>query len=394
MRGLYISNLDPLTARSYQKKIIGQIKGMQRWGAILDLICTASPNRIILKKIAQSNDINNEEKTLTYFSNNLLSRRLSLLRTSLDFITKTAPDFLYLRYPRSDPFYIFFLNKIKSQCPTITILSEIPTYPYETEYKKTNLKGQFILSLDRLTRPLLKRYIDRMVVVAWNQPLFGIPSINLLNGIDVASIKPLQTPRSFNEEIHLIGVGNLQFWHGYDRLIQGFKNYYQQQAQEVKVFFHIISPDTPTLHTLQETVKSQNLSEYIIFHGAKYDQELDQLFEKCHIAVADLGGHRKGIQQTSFLKTREFAARGIPFITSADDPDFPNTFPYQLKVTSNEQPLDVTEVIKFTQSIYRDAEHPIKIRQYAQSSLDWSVKMKEVYEVTQHLVHEKIKMTS
>ena len=40
-------------------------------------------------------------------------------------------------------------------------------------------------------------------------------------------------------ELHLIGVAEIHFWHGFDRLIKGLKEYYAHNPG-YKVYFHIV----------------------------------------------------------------------------------------------------------------------------------------------------------
>ena len=98
-----------------------------------------------------------------------------------------------------------------------------------------NIKDKLLISLDKLTREQLKKYIDRVVVIAYEGIVFGIPSINITNGINVEQIKLKQHSEINNNVIELIGVGNIDFWHGYDRIIYGLKEYYQVNNSQTKI---------------------------------------------------------------------------------------------------------------------------------------------------------------
>jgi hypothetical protein len=388
MKGIYLSNLEPAKAKGYEAKILGQIQGFNKLGADMDLIYLASDNKVVLKKYSATK-AEIEEQTLSKFINNLLLKRIALYKNALQIIKRKVHDFLYLRHPRSDPLYIYFLKRVKELNPNLVIISEIPTYPYDREYINCNsLKDKLLILLDRITRNKLKKYIDRIVVIAYEGDVFGTPSINITNGIDTSSIKPISNPRSITDEISLIGVGNVDFWHGYDRVIYGLKDYYNNHNTQLKITFDIVSPVREEVKNLQEITTELGLSEYVIFHDKKDGEELDELFDRCHLAVGDLGSYRKGLKQTAALKVRDYSARGIPFISSVEDPDFSSDFPYILKLSADNEPVNMLQVIDFIKNIQLDLQHSSKLRDYATQNLDWSIKLKPVIEIIKKLGRE------
>jgi glycosyltransferase involved in cell wall biosynthesis len=388
MKGIYLSNLDPIKAKGYDTKILGQIQGFNQLGIDISFIGLATDNQIIFKNYSALTRSLVEEKTLRTFRNNLISKRINLYRSATDAIAKIAPDFLYLRHPRSDPLYLYFLRSVKKISSQIVIISEIPTYPYDQEYLNCKkVKNKLLICLDKITRNKLKQYIDYIVVVTYEGFVLGIPSINITNGINVNYVNVIDRPTLIGQELQLIGVGNIDFWHGYDRVIYGLKNYYQnsQKQNPITIKFNIVSPLTQTVKALQALTNKFNLSNYIIFHGIQDGIELNQIFAQSHLAVGDLGSHRKGLEKTAALKVREYTARGIPFITSAEDPDFSSDFPYIFKAPPNEEAINIEQVIDFAKEVYRDENHSYKMREYAAKNLDWSIKLKPVIEVIKHL---------
>ena len=173
------------------------------------------------------------------------------------------------------------------------------------------------------------------------------------------------------EDLHLLCVANISRWHGLDRLIRGLGAYHGP----TRVTLHIAG-DGSELPNLKKIINQLDITDQVIFHGLTTGKDLDDLFNICHIAVGSLGMHRKGLTQTSELKAREYCARGIPYIIACADPDFPDDFPYLYRFLSDESPVDIERIIEFTQKVYKDPEHPQKMRAYAVEHLDWSVKMK------------------
>jgi len=81
---------------------------------------------------------------------------------------------------------------------------------------------------------------------------------------------------------------------------------------------------------------------------------------------------------TSELKCREYCSRGIPYIIACDDSDFPDDFPYILRLPHDDSPIDMDQILPFVSSICQAHNHPQKMRLYAKDTLDWSVKMKKL----------------
>ena len=121
------------------------------------------------------------------------------------------------------------------------------------------------------------------------------------------------------------------------------------------------------------------------FWGFLADKPLDDIFDKCHLAIGSLAIHKKGLTTTSELKLREYAARGIPFIHSALDPDFPTEFLYHLKVSEGDTPINIDELIEYALRINEDPSHPKKMRLYAETNLDWSIKMSRLKDFFEYL---------
>jgi hypothetical protein len=85
------------------------------------------------------------------------------------------------------------------------------------------------------------------------------------------------------------------------------------------------------------------------------------------------------MSQGSSLKVREYCSRGIPFILSNEDPDFPESFEYCLHVEPTEDAIDMEMVVSFAHKVCKDPDHPLKMREYAEENLDWDIKAFRTY---------------
>jgi hypothetical protein len=142
---------------------------------------------------------------------------------------------------------------------------------------------------------------------------------------------------------------------------------------------------------LKKLVLEKKMEDKVFFSKTTYGQTLDDIFEESDIAIGSLGIHRKGLSESSELKTREYCARGIPFICSAFDADFEDNYIYKMKISSDEEPVDIEAVLDFGKKIMSDPEYPRKIRQYACDNLDWQVKIKKLVVYMRYILEESRK---
>jgi glycosyltransferase involved in cell wall biosynthesis len=281
---------------------------------------------------------------------------------------------VYIRYIHfANPFFISFLRKLKKS--GVKILLEIPTYPYDQEYKDLKFTSRIVLLIEKFSRNKFKKYVTRVITLTNDTTIFGVPTIQISNGIDPNSISLVKKDKT-NNDIHLIGVASIAYWHGYDRVIEGLHNYYCSDEQgKKKVFFHIAG-DNANMESMRykELVKKYNLNNYVIFYGRKSGSELDSIFDKCDIAVGCLGSHRKGFKYSKSLKNREYSARGLPFFYSDMDEDFEDV-DFVLKVPANDDPINIEAIINFVNNNTFDAA---KIRNYALENLTWKKQFEKV----------------
>jgi hypothetical protein len=86
------------------------------------------------------------------------------------------------------------------------------------------------------------------------------------------------------------------------------------------------------------------------------------------------------MNESSTLKAYEYCSRGMPFILSSPDPQFPDDFLYIYKPPADETPLSIDEIIHFTTAVCGDLGHSKKMHEFALKNLDWSIRMKKLKE--------------
>jgi len=201
----------------------------------------------------------------------------------------------------------------------------------------------------------------------------NIPILVNPNGIEVEQTKLRKIPEYNGKEVRIIFVGSLYKPQGVDRMLKGIRNYNIKSKNKKKIFLTIVG--NPNDYYLYLTRK-MNLKQNVKFVGYKTGEMLSNLFDINHIALGALAIHRKG--DCSALKNREYTARGIPFIDSTEDEDFPMNWDYRLKIDSNEKPLDINRVITFVNMVMEDKKHNLVMREFAKKNLSWGLKCRKL----------------
>lgn len=302
-----------------------------------------------------------------------------------DYCQREKVEFVYARcFQNASPWLIRFFRKLRKA--GIKAVTEIPTYPYDEEFKDFFFKQRMELKIDQLFRRRLFREMEAAVTFSDAEKIFGQRTIRISNGVDFDSIplhqpKPTLQGKKVGEKValHLIGVAEVHPWHAFDRVVAGLGEFYSKKtaadSQQLEVFFHIVGGVHPNQMTRYFTplIEKYQLQDKVIFHGTLFGKELDDVFNLCQFAIGSLGRHRSGITVIKTLKNREYATRGIPFIYSEQDSDFDHQ-PYVLKAPADETPINIEQIIHFMEHFTMSPE---EIRATV-GQLKWSIQMQHV----------------
>ncbi|MBL7766126.1 MAG: glycosyltransferase [Chitinophagaceae bacterium] len=288
--------------------------------------------------------------------------------TQVDF---SAYTFLIIRYPFSTPYFLHFLKSVKKKFPSIQILIDVPTYPYELELSPV------LKLVDTFFRKQLKKYVDYCITYCEQDELFGIPCIKIQNGVNISEINVVnKRNQDHKASLTILSVANISFWHGLDRMISGLKNYYHDDSHKMPVKFIIVG-DGAAVPELMKMVEKENLSSVVTFTGYLTGEALSNIYEEGDLALGSLAAFRKNVLQDSSFKAREYCARGIPFVLTIKDVDFPETLPFVKYVENNESPIDIQLLVSFYESLIN---YPVQseMRAYAEQHLSWEVKVGKI----------------
>lgn len=345
MKAYYMAVVNPKRDIGVYKKICAQIKSMNQAGIETKLI-----------RIKQNvQQLSKEYYNVTY--------------NWKDIRIPKEIDALYIRYTKASYGLLRFLRKFKRERAGRKVLIEIPTYPYEGEEDKHSLP---VIIQDRIFRKFLKYYVDRMVTYSKDKYVFGIKNIVMPNGVDIDEITKKNTLGNDTNDIHMIAVATMKFWHGYDRLLEGLGNYYQKSGSR-KVYLHLVGSG-PELAGYQKIVHKYKIEPYVVFHGNKEGKNLDDIYDRCDIGVLALGTHRKGSVRPSELKGKEYMAKGIASIGCIiDELKLEGEFQCAFELEEGEKPININQVIQFYDQLYEgnDKDEIVdKIRNIAKEKHD------------------------
>ena len=313
------------------KKILAQVKAFNNAGYPCDLLYCPQP-----------------ETTWT--------KVLSCMPFASDGVRWPDPDevsaysFMYIRRPRFfSKELISFISKTKEKNPRIKVMIELPTYPYDGELKKPLLYPALIK--DRRYRKRLKACTDRLTSMAKDEVIFGIETLYIINGIDL-SIITQKEPAPSLEPIHIIASSYFTSWHGLDRFIGGLAEYYKKAGTRRSMVLHVAGKGS-VMDELKAQTKAGGLEDRVVFHGYCNVDELNALYDQSSLAIECLGLHRKDLLLSSSLKSREYLAKGIPFICANDiDVFMDNPVDFCLRVPGDESPVDIDSVLDFYDRLY------------------------------------------
>ena len=337
-------------SKGVMKKIDGEIKAFRLLGNQVNLIYRHN-NYMVIQNDHSKQDI--------HINCGISKYRGGMCKAIKKAIDNENYDMLYVRFPGCIDVMLYFLFKYAKSRIKYVIL-ELPTYPIGNELKeriKRLWKNKDLVQLvyvscayglHRLLSRRIFKYVSYILSFFEYDKIWGIPVINVDNGIDISSI-PVHEEHNFNNCINIIMVAAYSLWHGLDRAVKGLANYYEQKnSKDPSIKLTIVGTGQALEDVIQEKYYSE-VKEHIDLVGTKHGKELDDLFNQANLAISSLGMHRIGLTTGSTLKTKEYCARGIPFLYSYNEKLIGDDFPYALKISANDSPVDYFDVIAFYQ---------------------------------------------
>ncbi len=388
---IYISNvnIDGIFLPGVINKIKGQELAFKNSGYEIDLLYPGNDSIITIKK-------DNGEKVFfkgardTYKEKGIVAKAIQHYKNfrfgTIDFskcvdsIIEANYDVIYMRFYLPGRDTIRFLKRIKKVCPNTLLLLEYPTSNFDNLFNVSIISriGYFI---NRKKIQHLNKISDYLITLTKDATLYGRPTIFMANGITIDEIRPVDVP-PFTDEIVLLAVASdAIFSHGFDKVIKGL-SIYTKEKKHLKVVFNLVSnPLSKTINHLKILAKELEVENIVRFESPKSRKELSEEYKKVHVGIGSLAAHRLNLKNNYSLKHREYGAFGLPFVMCTGDEYFENS-PFVMTVESDEQPLDIQQVVDFYCSLKKKyPTYPQEFRKSVEGHITWDAQLKNVFAI-------------
>lgn len=341
---------------------------------------------LILVYISDSNDNTKVQQTkygqlditkVYVIEKNILKRRLEIFKKLYEILHNNSYDYIYIRYPLSDPWFYNFIKKIKNDNFTF-LITEHQSIEHNELLADISVNKIFKYLFERIYRNRALKNVDYHVAVTdeIKKKLDPEKSITITNGIDTSLyFTKTKTKTNIGDKISLVYIGNIQSWSGLDVLIKAL-SYHNFCIDKKDIELHIIGDGVFRKH-LEKSVIESHQKKSIVFHGYLTGQKKIDTLLSCHAGVGSLSSGRRSIKEGSNLKLREYCVLGIPFFKSDYDADFdgfehinPYIYNIQLETTLQEQLVDIIHFVQKSNKLDRSV-----MINHAINNLDWKAKM-------------------
>lgn len=301
-----------------------------------------------------------------------LNRKLRyywLEKTALEYLKQAESfDLGYIRMGAPNRVFFSILKRLKDG--GATLIGEAHAYFPGIKYK--SLGGKYITWMYEMHKAKFKDYISCFIVEGSFPEMYGVKAYKTSIGVEVDAICPHQYSGD-KQTLNLISVANEMSYHAYDRIVESL-NAYLLKTDNRHIVVHlvgVISDETKAL------VEKYGLQEHVILYGKQSGAALDEIYNKCNVGLGPLGQHRVGGKKDTGLKTKEYFAKGLPYIYSGEEPTVPDGYPYICQFPSDESMIDFDRVWEFYKS-YRDDPQVVEhMRAFAAEHYSWDTIMKE-----------------
>lgn len=171
-----------------------------------------------------------------------------------------------------------------------------------------------------------------------------------------------------------MSVSNERYYHGYPKLIHSLYDYYKTDGRRRIIIKFVGDFKTST----KLLVDKYNLSQHVFFLGKKSGEELNEIYDNADLGIGALAP-RAGAEYGSSIKTKEYFAKGLPFINGWKEYAFDDSYPYVKRFSLNEENIDFKEIISFYESIKEDKNMKESMRLFAEKNYTWKSQFEKIF---------------
>jgi glycosyltransferase involved in cell wall biosynthesis len=170
-------------------------------------------------------------------------------------------------------------------------------------------------------------------------------------------------------------AGHIAYFHGVDRFLQSMAHY-KNVGGDCDIRLRVVGGGFE-IDALKTLVADLELEGSVEFNDPVPLSALEGFFDTVHVGLCNLAQCRKGIFLNSDLKSRDMAARGLPFILAIEDPDFRGTQLGAIFNVPNDESLIDLEGIKDWYATM-DETKTRQLRTFAIEKLSFDAKVEEI----------------
>lgn len=356
-----------LDFENYREKTLCQLKEFNKFRKKTFLLYRNS-NKLflvqvhngVITKIILEKEINTSKKNKFKFYKLVNCFILQCIHT-------VNPDFIYIRRIGID---IVFM-KLNLISKSTKIIYELPTYPFDkTNFFKTNFL-QFFENIYLMNIATKKIYLFTAMI---QKNINNNKIMPIYNGIDIEKFEiKKRKKRKLDKCLNLVGIAHVNYWHGYDRVINSMQN------TKINVKFTIYSNETPELKKLKKIVKEKKLDDIVSFKEINENTDIVYEINKYDVAIGGIGYFRRNSIYDTSIKNKEYCALGIPFIYCCNDVSFDKNFKYMYKVPANNDIIDLKKIYYWYKDIY-NSDFENEMYNYAKNNLSFKDSIKKIIE--------------
>ena len=306
------------------------------------------------------------------FSVGFINRKIRyywLEKVALDYLKQSEGfDLGYLRIGVPNGIFFRICDVLKRK--GAKLVGESHAYFPGIQYK--SLIGKYIMAMYRLHSRQFPQYLSCFLVEGDLKEMHGVKAYAMNIGVETGKIAP-HTYVGDATSLNMISVANENIYHGYDRLLMSLWTY-KQKNPEAQVFIHLVGTIS---EKTKQMIEKYQLEKSVILYGKRSGAELDEIYNKCNVGLGPFGQHRVGGKKDTGLKTKEYFAKGLPYIYSGSEPTVPEDYPYICNFPSDESMVDFDLVWKFYESYRNDPQVVQRMRDFAQAHYSWDTIMSE-----------------
>lgn len=307
-----------------------------------------------------------------------ISRNTGLYKALYNYIKNTDKEFKYC-YIRSIPAFPGYKKMLKAIGGRGTkIAVEIPTYPNTGEIESQTFINKILMKIMGCLEKSAAKYTDVYLPMGeYTKEIFGRPAVNIENGVEADFLNKREYKPVKPGEVHMLAVAKIARWHGYDRVIEGMKIYYDKNP-EIEVYFHLVGPDGDgTLKEYQKKIEEYNLEKYILLEGPKYGDEADAYFNMADVGIASV--NIQGMKTVYPLKIVEYLARGLPFVYADSQCQVRPEWDFCMSVPIDGTPIDIEKIVGFSAKVNLCDDISDKMREIAYRDCSWDKQLERMF---------------